>query len=141
MTLPGTTDNKGLVRAAFEAMSTHFGDMSRGDGSNFSRHLRDDVIWVNNGLPEFLPSRWAGKAALVLMFQHFARHVQGRFTWQIKQILGDGDVVVLVTDGACRTRAGRPYTNRYCFVVRVLDGLIAEVTEYMNNAYVIAAFA
>lgn len=44
--------------------------------------------------------------------------------------------------GACDgnvTKAGVPYNNTYCFVFRLADGKVREVTEYMDTALVAAA--
>jgi ketosteroid isomerase-like protein len=40
--------------------------------------------------------------------------------------------------GANTTKDGQPYHGRYCFVFRVSDGKLAELTEYMDSALVSA---
>ena len=37
-----------------------------------------------------------------------------------------------------QTKAGVPYCNTYCFVFRVADGKLAELTEYMDSELVTA---
>jgi ketosteroid isomerase-like protein len=53
-----------------------------------------------------------------------------------KRILADGDHVVVQCDGDATTVSGERYANTYCFVIRVADGLLREMTEYMDTALV-----
>ena len=35
--------------------------------------------------------------------------------------------------GKVTTKSGKPYNNSYCYVCRLLDGKLVEVTEYMDT--------
>ena len=43
--------------------------------------------------------------------------------------------------GETTTTAGVPYNNEYCFVYRLENGAIKEVTEYMDTELVTSALA
>jgi ketosteroid isomerase-like protein len=47
----------------------------------------------------------------------------------------DGRVLLLAQADA-RGRNGKPYDNEYCFLIRVADGKIAEMTEYCDTAMI-----
>lgn len=132
--------NKQVVRDAFGAMSTHFADLTRGDASQVLRHFRDDAVWVNRGTSDPGGSK-VGLEAIRKMICGFGDVVDPPFDWNIHSVTAEGDYVVLEADGLCTTKTGRPYHNKYCFVVRLLDGRIAHINEYMSNDAVAAAFA
>jgi ketosteroid isomerase-like protein len=133
-------ENKRVVRAAFEAMSIHFAALTRGDASQILCYFRDDAIWINNGTyPD--PTRVEGVDAIRNMICGMGDVVEPAFTWNVKRLLADGEHIVLEADGSCMTKTGRRYENKYCFLVRLAGGKIAEITEYMNNASVAAAFS
>jgi ketosteroid isomerase-like protein len=58
----------------------------------------------------------------------------------IEALIAEGDMVVALTQGQAETHDGTPYNNTYCQVIRIADGKIAEVTEYMDTALVDAVF-
>lgn len=51
------------------------------------------------------------------------------------RIIADGDHAVAEWTSYARARNGQPYRNDYAVVFRVADGLIDEVTEYFDTAY------
>jgi ketosteroid isomerase-like protein len=132
--------NKQVVRAAFGAMSTHFANLTRGDASEVLRHFRDDAVWVNRGTSDPVATK-VGLEAIAKMICGFGDVVDPPFEWNIHSVTAEGDTVVFEADGLCTTKSGRPYHNKYCFVVRLIDGRIANINEYMSNEAVAAAFA
>jgi hypothetical protein len=44
--------------------------------------------------------------------------------------------VVAECQGDATTVAGEPYANTYCFVIRIVEGKLREMTEYMDTALV-----
>lgn len=52
------------------------------------------------------------------------------------RILADGDYVVVQCDGDATTVSGEHYGNTYCLVIRMADGQLREMTEYMDTALV-----
>jgi ketosteroid isomerase-like protein len=53
-----------------------------------------------------------------------------------RRIHADGDFVIVECQGEVTTVRGKPYNNTYCFVIRMRDGQIAELTEYFDSALV-----
>lgn len=52
------------------------------------------------------------------------------------RILADGDHVVVECHGDATTVSGERYANTYCMVMRLADGQLRELTEYMDTALV-----
>jgi ketosteroid isomerase-like protein len=54
---------------------------------------------------------------------------------QAVNLWADGDWVIAETVGTGPMRNGNTYRNVYAFVLRVEDGVIRELREYMDTAY------
>ena len=55
-------------------------------------------------------------------------------------LIAEGELVVALTSGVAETVDGRPYNNRYCQVMRINDGRIVEVAEYLDTQLTSAIF-
>jgi hypothetical protein len=51
-------------------------------------------------------------------------------------MVAEEDIVVVECRGRVTTKSGRPYNNSYCWVCRLADGEIRELTEYMDTELV-----
>jgi ketosteroid isomerase-like protein len=125
--------NKQLVRAAFEAMG-------RSDIRPLYELMTDDFAWVIEGQTRF-SRRFEGKEKvkrqlLEPLFDAFATPY--RFT--IDEIIGEGDRIVVLGRGEVRTKTGLDYNNSYCFVLRLADGKLVELREYLDTALVERVF-
>jgi ketosteroid isomerase-like protein len=55
------------------------------------------------------------------------------YTSDAHRIIGEGENVVVEARGHATTKAGRQFDNTYCYVVRVADGKVKELTEYCDT--------
>ena len=55
------------------------------------------------------------------------------------RFIAEGDHVVVEGRGQATTKAGKAYNNTYCWVYRIADGKVQELTEYMDTELVTAA--
>jgi enamine deaminase RidA (YjgF/YER057c/UK114 family) len=55
------------------------------------------------------------------------------------RIIAEGDHVVVEGRGCVTTKAGLPYNNSYCWIYRIAEGKIKEITEYLDTELVTAA--
>ena len=125
--------NKQQVRAAFEAMG-------RSDIGPLVELMTDDFSWIVEGKSKF-SNRFDGKATverklLQPLFETFATPYQ----FEIEEIIAEGDRVVVLGRGQVRTKWGKDYNNSYCFVLRLADGKLAELREYLDTALVESVF-
>ena len=126
-------DNKAIIASFFEAGN-------RGDMDACLALFADDVVWTNTGTTRF-SGRFEGKETVVtqLLGPLFGSLDAGIHS-SVDSLIAEGNQVVALSRGRARTKDGRPYNNSYCQVVTLRDGLIGEVTEYMDTALVDATF-
>lgn len=128
-----TETNRQLVRTAFEAMG-------RSDIRPLTELMTDDFAWIIEGQTRF-SRRFEGKEPvkrdlLAPLFEAFATPY--RFT--IDEIIAEGDRVVVLGRGEVKTKAGKDYNNSSCFVLRMADGRLTELREYLDTALVESVF-
>ncbi len=116
-----------------QLMQALFAELAKGNGSPFRDQLADDVSWTLMGA-----TRWSrtyrGKPAVLddllrPLFERFA----DRYTNTAHRFIAEDDFVVIECEGCVTTKEGKPYHNRYCWVCRLADGKIRELTEYMDT--------
>ena len=129
----GLAENKQVVLDFYEAGA-------RGDMDSCFALLADDISWINIGSTKF-SGKYAGKQALMenLLGPLFGQLKAG-ISSKIEQLVAEGDKVVAQTSGFAETIDGKPYNNTYCQVMRIRDGRIAEVVEYMDTALIDSVF-
>jgi uncharacterized protein len=71
----------------------------------------------------------------------FLAPVRGRFEAgdpkiQVMTVFATGNMVAAETVGTGQLRNGRPYRNRYAWIIELNDGLLGHIREYMDTAYV-----
>jgi ketosteroid isomerase-like protein len=123
------TDNK-------RVMQEIFAELAKGNGMPFVDAMADDFTWKLPGTTKWSRT-YRGKQAVrrELMAPLFAQFGD-RYTNTAHRILADGDFVVVECAGRVTTKAGKPYNNSYCYVVRMADGKMQELTEYLDTALV-----
>jgi uncharacterized protein len=128
-----TEENKRLMQQVFE-------ELAKGNSQALVEMLADDVDWHVTGTTKFSRT-YHGKTSLmndlvVPLFSQFA----DQLIMFADRFIADDNYVVVEAHGKATTKTGRPYNNKYCFVFRLEDGKIKEVTEYMDTNLVITTF-
>jgi ketosteroid isomerase-like protein len=119
-------ENKALMQEVFA-------ELERGNGRPFVDALADDIRWTIIGTTDW-SGRWEGKAAvrtrlLVPLFDQFATRYRNRAV----RLIAEDDHVVIECRGDVITKQGHPYRNTYCYVCRLEDGKVRELTEYCDT--------
>lgn len=129
----GIEDNKQVVLDFFEAGA-------RGDMEACFALLADDISWTNIGTTKF-SGTYVGKQEITekLLGPLFGQLKAGIVS-RIEQLTAEGDIVVAQTSGTAETVDGIAYNNSYCQVIRIRDGKIAVVKEYMDTALIDSVF-
>lgn len=129
-----TEENRHIVTGIMEALG-------QGDTRPFGAAMAEDFTWRIPG-----SSKWAGiyegrdtvrEKLIGPLFAQFAT----TYTNTPVRILADGDWVVVECRGNVMAKTGRRYDNTYCYVIRMQDGLMRELIEYMDTALLDAALA
>lgn len=129
----GVAENKQVILDFYEAGAQ--GDMDR-----CFALLADDITWTNIGTTRF-SGTYVGKQAIAedLLGPLFG-NLKAGIASKIERLTAEGDIVVAQTSGTAETLDGKPYNNTYCQVIKVSDGKIAAVKEYMDTALIDSVF-
>jgi ketosteroid isomerase-like protein len=124
-----TVENKALVQRIMEARA-------QGDHGPFRAAMADDFVWRIIGKTAW-SGTYNGKAVVM---ERLLAPLYAQFTAPSRitpsRILADGDYVVVECEGDATTLSGERYANTYCFVIRVEDGMLRELTEYCDTALI-----
>ena len=129
----GIAENKQVVLDFYDAGA-------RGDMDACFALLADDVTWTNIGTTRF-SGTYIGKQPIAedLLGPLFGQLKAG-IASEIERLIAEDDLVVALTSGTAETAGGTPYNNTYCQVIRIEDGQIAAVKEYMDTALIDSVF-
>lgn len=133
MTSNGANANRQLVLDHFAAKAARDPDALRAQ-------LADGVRWwaprstAGRGLPRPVEGT---DAVLALLMTVGLYRAEGR-TYTLHHVLADDGAAAAHVTLSAVTVSGRPYENRYVFVFEIRDGLIQEVWEHLDTAYLYA---
>jgi ketosteroid isomerase-like protein len=131
---PTTERTRALVTELFAAYE-------RGDSEPLFERVADDVRWTVMGTHP-LAGEYRSKAEFRAATYGRLHHVlDGPITCTVTRILADGEMAVVEWRGRATSVDGRPFNNVYCWVLRVVEGRIIEVTAYVDSALVADLFA
>lgn len=111
--------------------------LQAGDLDALRAAFAPDATWT---LPGDLPvsGTWTGPAAILddFLAQLVARlDPSTPVTQDLHRVIADGEYAVAQWTSHARARTGENYDNDYAVVFHVVEGRIAEVTEYTDLAY------
>ena len=119
-----------------QLMQQVFAEMAEGSGTAFLDAMADDVRWTITGTTAWSRT-YEGKQAVIDELLRPLRAQLSRLNRiTAHRFVAEGDIVVVEAQGDVTTRGGKPYNNSYCWVIRLADGRIRELTEYMDTALV-----
>jgi uncharacterized protein len=128
----GTIENKQL-------MANIFAGLAIGDGGPFFAGLAEDFCWTITGTTPWSGSYRGKEAVRTKLLQPLFAQFADRYTNALHRIVAEGDYVVVECRGKVSTKAGKPYNNSYCWVCRIADGKLTELTEYLDTELVATA--
>jgi uncharacterized protein len=132
--MKSTAENKELVRRIFDGLAQKNAEL-------FIASMADDFSWTVTGTTKWSKTYSGKKTVIAELFGILREKIAGPTKTVADRILADGDFVVVEARGENVTKTGKPYCNRYCFVFRVDNGKLKELTEYLDTELVTAAFS
>ncbi len=113
-----------------------FAELANGNGQPFMDLLGEDIRWTVTGSGPWSRT-YEGKQAVVdeLMRPLFSQFAE-TYRNTASRIIADGEHVVVECQGSVTTKSGKPYNQRYCYVCRMSDNKIRELTEYLDTELV-----
>lgn len=90
-------------------------------------YLADDIKWNILGNSPIIGKEQVLEVSKMLQLESFP-------IITIKNIVAEGDYVVVESTGEAKTKKGKPYNQTYCDVFRFNEGKIQEITTYLDTA-------
>jgi ketosteroid isomerase-like protein len=127
-----SSDNKQMMQDIFT-------ELARGNGKPFRDSMAEDFCWTIAGCSPWSKT-WRGKQQVIdkLLRPLFARFAD-TYTSEAQRFIAEGDYVVIECRGRVTTKSGKPYHNTYCYVCRLAEGKLQELTEYMDTELAVSA--
>ncbi len=125
----GAAENKKLIQDVFAAWAG-------GDGAAFFSILADDVRWTVIGTCPVSRIYTSRQQFLEGAAKPLSEKLAGPIEPSVRNILAEGDNVVLQWEGRATTKGGKPYNNSYCWVMRIEKGKVKEGTAYIDTELV-----
>jgi ketosteroid isomerase-like protein len=116
-----------------------FAGLSKGDGKPFRDFMADDFRWTLIGTTKWSGTYEGKRAVIDQLLRPLTAQFADRYTNTAHRIIAEDDYVVVECRGRVTTKSGKPYHNSYCWVCRIVDSKLKELTEYMDTALVAAA--
>lgn len=123
-----------------ERMREIFAETAQGNFDPLVAALADDASWTIKGGTPFSKTYAGKEKILTRLLGPLSTRIEGRLRLEARRLIAEDDLVVVEAQGSASTVAGVPYDNGYCFVFRLEDGIIREITEYMDTQLVMTAF-
>jgi uncharacterized protein len=120
-------------------MQNIFGELEKGNVQALTERLADDAKWHVTGTTKFSKIYASKNSILNELAASLFSMLEGKYTNTAERFIAEDDYVVVECQGNSMTKAGVPYNNKYCFVFRLEDGEIKQVTEYMDTQLVVTA--
>lgn len=102
--------------------------MSDGDSTKAAECLGPDAVAVTKGHSNFTGS--CDRDTIVKLVGSMKQLVPTGLRVTIRNVIAEGDAVVVEFEGDALTCEGKPYRNQYCMVFTLADGKIVRSHEY-----------
>lgn len=127
------SENKKLLQSIFAELAT-------GNSRPFIESMAEDFRWIVTGTTKWSRTYEGKQAVLIELLGELRARIEGNIKTAAHRFIAEDDLVVVEARGNNVTKAGLPYNNSYCFVFRLSDGKLKEVTEYLDTELVTATF-
>ena len=125
-------ENKRLLQTIFDQLSV-------GNGKPFIDSLADDFCWTITGTTAWSKTYRGKQSVRTELLRPLFAQFADQYINKLHRIIAEDDLVVVECHGRVTTKSGKPYNNRYCWVCRVADGKLKELTEYLDTELVATA--
>lgn len=129
----GSDDNKRLVQHAYA-------EISKGNPAPLLEAIADDVRWTLIGSTEFSGTYHSKQEAIEKLIHPLTMRLENGMVFAPEHFIAEGEYVVMQTRARATTKDGKQYDNACCIVLRLHDGRIREITEYLDTALITSTF-
>jgi len=125
-------ENKQLMQHIFD-------ELAQGNSRPLVESMADDFCWTVTGSTRWSKTYEGKQAVIGELFGTLRSRMADRIRTKAERFIAEDDLVVIEARGNNTTKSGKPYNNTYCFVFRLANGKLQEVTEYMDTLLVATA--
>jgi ketosteroid isomerase-like protein len=113
-----------------------FANLEDGKSGAFFEHVADDVQWTVMGTHP-LAGNYHTKADFIShTFARLDKILEEGVLLRVSNILVDGDSAAVEMESLSTALNGKPFDNRYCWIVHFSEGTIVGVRAYLDSALV-----
>jgi ketosteroid isomerase-like protein len=113
-----------------------FANLENGKSSAFFEHVADDVNWTVMGTHPLAGTYHTKADFLAHTFARLDKILKEGVVLRVTNILVAGDSAAVELESLSTALNGKPFDNRYCWIVRFSDGIIVKVRAYLDSALV-----
>jgi ketosteroid isomerase-like protein len=113
-----------------------FANLENGKSGTFFEHVADDVNWTVMGTHPLAGTYHTKADFLAHTFARLDKILKEGVVLRVTDVLVDGDCAAVEMESLSTALNGKPFDNRYCWIVRFTDGTIVEVRAYLDSALV-----
>ena len=123
----GTAENKQLLQHIYE-------EIAKRNIQPLLDSMADDIQWTIIGTSVLSGVTHSKREAIEKILKPLAEKLtDDPFIFKFGRLIAEGEYVVMEARGWIKTKSGKPYNNTYCFVCRIVDGKIKEMTDYIDT--------
>ena len=116
-----------------------FAETAKGNGRPFVAALSEEIVWTIIGSTPWSKT-YRGKESVVAdLLGPLRAQLANANTISAHRFIAENDLVVVEGRGHNTTKAGKAYQNAYCWVFRLCEGKVVEITEYTDTALIESA--
>lgn len=113
-----------------------FANLENGKSDVFFEHVADDVNWTVMGTHPLAGDYHTKANFLTHTFGRLNKILEEGVVLRVTNVLVDGDSAAVEMESLSTALNGKPFNNRYCWVVYFSNGTIVEVRAYLDSALV-----
>ncbi|MGH8807308.1 MAG: nuclear transport factor 2 family protein [Noviherbaspirillum sp.] len=122
-----------------QVMQNIFSELSKGNGKPFVDAMAEDFCWILTGTTKWSRTYRGKQAVISELLRPLFAQFRDQYTNTAHRFIAEDDFVVVECKGRVTTKSGVPYNNTYCYVCRMTDGKLRELTEYFDTELVSTA--
>lgn len=119
-----------------QLMQSVFAELANGNGQPFMEALADDAHWTVIGSSPWSRTYEDKRAIVDELMRPLFRQFADQYTARAIRVIAEDDTVVVEARGRATTKSGKPYNQTYCYIFRLADGKVRDLTEYLDTELV-----
>jgi uncharacterized protein len=121
-------------------IQTLFKSLEQGDGSEFFKHVADDVDWIVEGTHPLAGHYHSKEDFLANTFEKLSQVLPQGTQLHVTNVLISGEWAVVELQSLATAKNGFRFDNKYCWICHFKDQKIDKARAYLDSALVARLF-